>query len=284
MDLPEDVSLPFFAYGLFKPDQIAFHKIHDLVSGHESEEIQGVIKERDGIPIYAISNNKRIYGYLIHFKNGNELEAYERISEFEPKAYYYWNNIKTKNQIECNILSGRSPDKGTEIYEGSNWTGANDPYFSQALHEIKNIIDNNNRSDLGPKNLIPFLRLQMAYMLLWTSIERYASMKYYLRDDVNVKIKLMANEDIFKTSLLKNVNRKHSIVSAKDLKRKILDPTKPQKSLFYYYSIRSNTVHRGKAVFHDYNILKPALIELLAIFEDMIDDTWNSNNIPWQSK
>lgn len=75
----------------------------------------------------------------------------------------------------------------------------------------------------------------MAYMLLWTSIERYATMKYYFGDKVNEKIKAIGNDELFARSLLNNVDKEHSIVSAKDLKRKFLDPHNPQKSIDYYY-------------------------------------------------
>ena len=35
------------------------------------------------------------------------------------------------------------------------------------------------------------------------------------------------------------------------------------------------TVFTGKAIYEDYRIIKPALTELLAIFDDLLKDSWN---------
>lgn len=279
LNLPQNIKLPFFAYGIFKPDQLAFNIIKDLVKFCENVEVYGILKDRDGIPIFAnnpTNQNNLVLGFLIHFKDGQESDAYKRIAKFEPDNYYYWKNVITTKDVECNILFGRSPDKGTSPFDYGNWDGRNDPYFKEALDEIESILENNKRSDIAPDSPIPFFHLQMGYMLLWTSIERYASMKYYLGNNVYEKIKLMGNEEIFAKSLNNNVKRKHKIVSAKDLKVKILDPTNPQKSLNYYYGIRSNSAHRGKEVaYEDYDIIEHALIELLAIFKDLLEESWN---------
>ena len=222
MKLPKNMKLPFFAYGLFKPGQLAFHIIHELVKVCKTIEVQGNLKDRDGIPIFVDDKKNRVMGFLINFKDGCESDAFKRITKFEVDSYYYWKEITTNTNVKCNILFGKSPNKGTNPYDfGSNWDGKNDPYFNEALTEIKSILMSNKNSDLGPNNPIPFFRLQMAYMLLWTSIERYASMKYYFGSSINERIKLMGEDEIFVKSLIKNVERKNSIVSAKDLKSKI---------------------------------------------------------------
>ena len=35
-NLPDDKQLPFFAYGLFKPDQLAYRRINDFVDENET--------------------------------------------------------------------------------------------------------------------------------------------------------------------------------------------------------------------------------------------------------
>ena len=49
MKLPENTNLPFFTYGLFKPGQICYFRIHELVDTTTEANIDGYLKERDGI-------------------------------------------------------------------------------------------------------------------------------------------------------------------------------------------------------------------------------------------
>ena len=57
MKLPNNTGLPFFAYGIFKPGQIAHFRIKDLVENTKDAEISGSLKERDGIPLLIIGQN-----------------------------------------------------------------------------------------------------------------------------------------------------------------------------------------------------------------------------------
>ena len=80
MNPPHDTSLPFFAYGIFKPGQLCFSRISDLVEKTVENTVGGYLKERDGIPLLILGNNySRIKGYLIYFRVGKEGDAYNRI-------------------------------------------------------------------------------------------------------------------------------------------------------------------------------------------------------------
>jgi hypothetical protein len=50
-----------------------------------------------------------------------------------------------------------------------------------------------------------------------------------------------------------------------------LDPSDPRRSIGYYYQLRSNISHRGKAAVVDFDRLAPATAALLAIFRDVAD-------------
>lgn len=272
--LPKEIKLPFFAYGLFKPNQLSFYKIQDLILKHDPAEIKSIIKVRDGIPL-LVEGNDFINGELIYFKPGYELEAYLRIREFESEKLYRWEEKLLENKLDANVLYGKKTDRGSSYYEYSDWDGRKDPFFSDALEEIKFILNNSDRP--SPNDSKPLLRLQMAYMLLWASIERYASLRYYLEGNINQKIQLIAKEPIFAESLKKYVKSKRRVYSSDDLKKYELDHQKPLESIKYYYKVRSNAVHRGKAVYDDYEIIKSSLKELLPIFEDLLDYSWDIN-------
>ena len=59
-----------------------------------------------------------------------------------------------------------------------------------------------------------------------------------------------------------------------DLSKYTLDPNNPVKSIDYYYQVRSNAVHRGKAVARDFDTVKLSLKELLAIFRDILNEAF----------
>jgi len=119
-------------------------------------------------------------------------------------------------------------------------------------------------------------KLQMAYLLLWSAIERYASLRYCLGGDVWQKIKQIAKEDIFKELLHKNLdmNEERKLrVQRADHPRKHADLNleEPMKSLQYYYAVRSNISHRGKGnIYPDHKIVGESLNELLKIFRGLL--------------
>lgn len=275
-NLPNDTSLPFFAYGLFRPGQLAFYQICKFVKNSERQSIPGELKLRDGIPILKENPESTVYGVLINFNDNDLSKAYNQINGFEPERYYRWIETTTLDNIKCNVLLGKSPDRGTSELD-MGWDWREDPYFTTVLTEIKSILKKTNQRPIGPDDTIPLIRLQMAYLMLWTSIERFATLKYNLKKEPHAKIMHIAKEEIYIQSLKKHVKepkqeRDYRVVSTADLSTQYhLNPNNPKKSLEYYYQIRSNVVHRGKAVFYDYRLIRRSLGQLLAIFEDIIN-------------
>ena len=74
LELPEDINLPFFAYGIFKPGQIAHPKIKRFVDEYTNNvKISYLMKHRDGVPILIEGENERFQteGTIIKFKEGH---------------------------------------------------------------------------------------------------------------------------------------------------------------------------------------------------------------------
>lgn len=274
MNLPANINLDFFAYGLFKPGQLCFFRIRDVVKDTREAEVSGRLKERDGVPLLLLKGRSMVKGVSIRFKDGCELEAYKRIAEIEPKNIYRWVEVQLLEKTSANALIGRRPDRGSsELEHIEEWDSRNDPFFKEAVEEIEYILKNNSEFKWDFKTIF---RLQMGYTLLWTALERYAGLRYHLGDEVLRKIKLIADEEIFAKSLKKHVTSERTVYAATDLEKTVLNPDDPKKSLLYYYQVRSNAVHRGKTVVKDFDILKHSLEELLNIFKDMLEDVWNS--------
>lgn len=270
---PKDKTLPFFAYGIFKPGQLAYPRIKNLVKTYCEHEIDYEMSMRDGVPLITQQRKySRTVGYLIYFTEEHAEDAYEIISETHYEKLYRWEEIIVDDN-PANVLMGVNPKMGSSGIEGStgNYDGQNDPYFKEAIEVVENEL---NDEDKHWSNINDFLRLQMSYLLLWTAIERYISLKYNC-PEIWQKWKILSKEKVFKMSLKRHVESTRTVYSAKDLREFTLDPKNPYYSVNYYYTIRCNVAHRGKALHSDDYIIRQSLKELLAIFKDIINATFD---------
>lgn len=203
MDRPSDVTLPFFAYGIFRPGQLGFLQLKDLVDTMiQASRIRGTLLLRDGLPIVDPRGTGSVKGVLLHFHCESAAEAYRRIAAIEPGKHYRW--VETQAQgAPANVLVGREPGKGSVPYEGKEWDVWNDPLFTSALEVVEETLSSNQEFEW---NLKPLFRLQMAYLLLWSAIERYVSLRYHLGNKVTEKVKHLASEEAFRESLKKHVS------------------------------------------------------------------------------
>ncbi len=267
MDSPQNTDLPFFAYGLFRPGQLAFFQVRDLVREvADPAQVAGELRLRDGLPIIQLAGHGCVRGALLTFLPGRAADAYKRISAMEPDKHYRWQEAPVGG-TPANMLVGRSPEKGSVPCEDPEWNGWNDPLFTAAL----DVVEETLRSQAFDWNLKPLFRLQMAYLLLWSSIERYVSLRYRLGGRVNEKVGYLAHEAAFATGLRAHVRETRTVYRAdKPEEKEVLDPESPKKAVRYYYQVRSNITHRGKGVVRDYNLLRDSLAELLPIFREVL--------------
>jgi len=272
MEIPSKTDLPFFTYGIFKPGQLCFFRIKELTKETIEGVVDGILKERDGIPLLIKGNYFKIKGCLIYFYSDKGNEAYHRIIEIEPDEVYRWDEVKVNDRIIANVLLGKKEQRGSSDLEYfEEWDGKSDPFFKQGLEEIEVILRDNPDFDREYRSLF---RMQMAYTLLWSAIERYAGLKYHLGKKANEKVFRIAEEKCFIDSLKRNVISVREVFSATDLEKYTLDPNNPGQSIRYYYQVRSNVVHRGKAVTRDFDTVKLSLKELLAIFRDLLNEAF----------
>ena len=196
------------------------------------------------------------------------------------KKIYKWGLGKVGKQ-DVNVLYGRRPERGSHPLNGEEWDGKDDPFFKIGIKLVEEIwIDPSCSGQYG--ELEEIFRLQMGYQLLWTIIERYASLKYHLgKDKIIEKIRKVANEPVF-LSALKRVHTREDgtqkfcrVVFDTGGNKYSLEPDNPKKSIEYYYQIRSNSVHRGKGAYDDLELLRESLGDLLKIFKDVLKDAFN---------
>ena len=280
LKLPEDPYLPFFTYGIFMPGQLGHHQISEFViRDPKNVQVKGSLVIRDGIPLLKPEGDHAVPGYLVHFEEMRAEDAYKKISKMEPDKLYYWSTVDTADG-KANVLLGRQVTRGNpEDYVSSTvWSGKDDSMFTHALDEARRLL---NENTILPKGeILPTIRLQMAYLLLWASIERYATLKYnFGKEGSKRKIMRIASEPEFGEGLRNHVKRERTVFAADAPKDKYrLQPDNPEGALNYYYQIRNNVVHRGKSLNHDHEILVKSLSELLSIYEGMIKEAFSSES------
>jgi hypothetical protein len=228
---PDNPDLPFFSYGLFRPGQPGFSRIRDLVLAAEAGwSARGKLLERDGLPMLD-QGSELVGGHLIRFINGKSVEAYSIINSIEPDKLYLWKTagvVKKGNEESANVLFGRKPRRGSIPAEYAIWDGKNEPLFTKALDVVRKTIDEYKDFDW---DLEPFFRLQMAYLLLWCSIERFVSFKYHLGKNAAAKVFKLAEDPVFARALQDRVQPREG--------REVFRSDNPEENSAFAYQVFS---------------------------------------------
>lgn len=268
-------NLPFFSYGVFKPGEISFLGINEFVEEVEPLAIRGTLVLRDGLTLfkeieYQDDQQDKVDGFLISFKDELSKNAYEFINKLEPPKLLKWIIKTTDNGKEFNILIGVKPDRGSENIKETNWTTIwEDPFFTSAMLVLKEIPTEDFAWDLKP-----LFKLQMKYMLLWTILERFTFLRYSMGEEPVERNKQLSTNTYFKDALHKFVNDERSVFRADNPEcKETLNKDNPNKSIKYYYQLRCNITHRGKAVVRDYDIIRKSYDELFNILEYLLGKT-----------
>lgn len=112
----------------------------------------------------------------------------------------------------------------------------------------------------------------MAYLLLWAGIERYTALSYGPGLDPSARLKQFGDDSRFKEALAHTVERGDKVFDARDPTAAFhLDPARPASSSKYFYQVRSNLSHRGKGAWSDGEKVRLALVDLLQVFERMLE-------------
>ena len=305
--LPKNVELPFFAYGIFKPSQIAYSVIEDLVDTSEVCSIDNYNQFlRDGLSFIIREKNLfKLNGYRIFFKSDKALEAYYKIGNKEPRNLYKWEVIENMNALIAIDKKGFDKD-----FHGDpdNIIGWNDPYFHIGLEVIDskefdkaNLIYKVNSSWEEKEIFAEIVDTQMKFLLAYSMLERLAFlMTSFQSGSAQVSNVLSENQFVqlaiskLYSELPEDVKSTRREVYSSERTTSSKGEVKTGKVSFnfkdcieqenfraiikFYYQIRNNITHRGKSLGRMSNDLKGYLSELTSIIKYTLEFGQKSNN------
>ena len=281
LDPPRRTDLPYFAYGLFKPGELAHWQVEPLLDGHPLPVlVPGTLFVRDGLPLLKLGGAATISGYVLFFRGKRAAEAYAKISAFEPRKHYRWDEVQLEvtGQV-ANVLVGRRPELGSALIKTEEWTVRQDPVLAEGLAAVGKVSDLHGRDEFAsvPEQGLDWARLfklQMAYLFLWTVIERYTALAYGPALNPSARIRCLGEDAAFERALQEVVTRRHEVYDSRNPGgRSVLDPDRPVSTAKYYYAVRSNLSHRGKSAWQDGETTRQSLNELLAVMRTVLQES-----------
>ena len=248
MAMPPNSNLPFFAYGAFMPGELAFRQIEAyLLEAAKELRIPGALLIRDGLPLYDPHGQAGVEGFLLSFTQDDAERAYQTICDFEPPKEYNWASLGSSN-----VFKGRKLSKGVNLWDGGRWSFREDPVFCLGLKAIEDASETFGRPEFGgsPPNSFEwdrYFKLQMAYLLLWSAIERFAAFAFGPSLTPSEKIKKLAEDQAFLEAVRSVVKREHRLFSSQDPDHAlVLTKGRPEKAPAYYYQVRNNLSPKRK--------------------------------------
>lgn len=272
-----DHSKPLFVYGFLRPGELAYHQLADYVTAAEPAVVRGTALERDGLLLVTLDGEDEIAGDLLHLEASVAQTAYRAVDELEPRRLYRWDvatAFARDEAVAINLLVAARPARGSHRLD-YEWSSRNDPLFNEALEEIEQILDPFRARPEGREEIRSFFRYQMAYLLLWSAIERYSSLRWGFRGGPVQRVKNLAQEPAFVRALQEYAQPGRVVHRADDpgASAVTLDPTEPLRAIDFYYQVRSNITHRGKAAHEELSLVAGCLSELTAVFRVVLDET-----------
>ena len=140
--LPQNLELPFFAYGAFKPGELAFMQIERFLAQEPtSATASGSLKMRDGLPLFDHGGWKRTR-VSAQFSKDCCVSAYETICRFEPQTLYFWKEaLLSFPTVLANLLIGKKFDhEQPSRLEGDRWSFRLDPVFNHGLRVVEDTV------------------------------------------------------------------------------------------------------------------------------------------------
>lgn len=278
-------SLPFFAYGALKPNEIAWSQISENCIQSESIYAEGLkLFVIGGIAVARPEAGAKVDGWLLSFSNS--VSTYRRISKLEGVPNFYtWDIIATSKGKANVLVAASSEGKRSEV---DDWSTASDPFLGGSIPYLYNSLSSLSKlssgQEVGPDVNDKFLQLQSNYVLLWTTFERILRFTRPGLSGTEGSIrresaKSQTNKSWTKTFDVIPQGTKLSCASSKEPYGK---PIRFSDNYFeYFYALRNNIVHRGKGALQDFNQLHTSTIILYNLISSFLQLECPAVKLAW---
>lgn len=280
VEIPSDdehfYERPLFAYGIFQKGQLAYSRIADCVKNVERGDVHREMHIRDGVPVIKNETSERITkGDKIFFLDGREEDAYATISSTQLGNVYKWDTIdideRPYNILVTENLKGTFLNRNEEKNYQEYYDGKEDPFFFKVPGFIRAEL-----KEIDTEDDDTIFNIQMYYMLLWTAIDRYCVLKYDVSKRQGKYLRALSEDEIFEEALnYVDPETRDPISSARNATPLYFNKDRPNFIVNFYYTIRSNVVHRGKEEGNNFEALEKSLNDMLDIFDYIIEKTFN---------
>jgi hypothetical protein len=278
LEAPKDGSKPLFVYGLLKRGELAFGLVDGFTTRVEPAHMRGALRIRDGLPLLDIEAHGSVDGWLLWFETSRLAEAWSVICSFEPAAQYRWDVGSARvsgEEITANVLAGRKLRAATASEPVSVWSARSDPVFTEGMAEVRRLVSETASSGVGSQPDTEefwrlFFRLQAAYLLLWSIVERYTAFRFGPAIDPTRRAARLDDDEAFRAAVLASGAKPGTVVDSRDPERKYRLAADGKGAAQYFYAMRSNLSHRGKSAYRDAQLVYKATTELAAVMEILV--------------
>lgn len=286
---PLETNLPLFVYGNLKPGELGHLLISPWVSDSRPATVTGHLWVRDGVPLADLGSRGHIRGHLLTLS----APGYRAVGELEPTAYYQWAKVTCiePSRLKANTLVAAgwlTPDRGGGDVLYEPWTSTQDPLLTYGLAAVTDTLRNDGRAAFQggqalyePVHWLRFYRLQAAYMLACSILERIA-FRLAPNAGPTTKVNILGRQPQFMPAVQSaGVPIPRRAVYRADNPRERVNLNKADQFANWAYQIRSNLVHRGKSASLEAELVRTALIDLHDVLRiylqaaiPSISDTW----------
>lgn len=279
MDPPDDLARPFFVYGLLKPGEFAFPLVEPFVARKERAGVAGALRLRDGIPLLDPGASGIVAGWLLHFDPARLGDAWPVVCSFEPSAQYRWQVAGARSAeqvIAANVLVGRKLGNGTAAETVQDWSAQYDPVFKEGLAEVQRLVREAAPDGVAAQPDTPelwqlFFRLQAAYLLLWSIVERYTAFRFGPAIEPGQRVAQLNKDAAFRAAVMASGAEPDVVIDCRDPETRHRLAADGGGAARYFYQVRSNLSHRGKSAFRDARLVYKAVTELKAAMQILLD-------------
>jgi hypothetical protein len=159
-----------------------------------------------------VSGHERghVSGYLCWFEPASRDKAWETVTGFEPGTQYKYDLVAVSlgdEQAQANALLGRQLGRGIAPESADRWSAVSDPLFVEGLAEVLTMTIETAPVGVAaqpdrPELWTQFFRLQAAYLLLWSVVERYTALRYGPVLETGERIRRLGGDTAFQAAVV----------------------------------------------------------------------------------